>query len=270
MSKKLIGIALAVVLVGAGFLALNQSSSVGDSTKSTPSSSQLPEPATQANKDIDAQAVLAEYKAGFADGFYAGAADYNYPDAAAFSERTADYGAGFSEGYSAGQNQQAEIRSRLCNAEVSSNMSPLPSSRTAPAPAPAASTGALGNRVYNSERVDQGLGSTARKALIIGSGAAIGAGVGAAVGGKKGAAIGALAGGGGGTALALTKKPSRAFNRRTTTKSTLTKALIGAGAGAGIGALAGGKRGAAAGAAIGGGSGVVWSLIGGKRTRQNQ
>ena len=127
----------------------------------------------------------------------------------------------------------------------------------------------LGDRAYNQETraraVDRGIGSTARKALLIGGGAAVGAGLGGAIGGGKGAAIGALVGGGAGTYMAVKRKPQRAFNRRVTAKHVATRSLIGAGAGALIGALAGGKRGALAGAALGGGGGALWSVMSGRR-----
>src|SRR6185369_11168222 len=167
--------------------------------------------------------------------------------------------------------QQASLRNQLCDKNTVS--------QGAEGSHPAASQTAgssrqgearvLGDRAYNQETrprtVDRGIGSTARKALLIGGGAAVGAGLGGAIGGGKGAAIGALVGGGAGTYMAVKKKPQRAFNRRVTAKHVATRSLIGAGAGALIGALAGGKRGALAGAALGGGGGALWSVMSGRR-----
>jgi hypothetical protein len=213
---------------------------------------------------------VADFKTGYADGFTTGVAAMAYPDQTTLSGRSADYVTAFNQGYSDGQNEQSGIRERLCyvsenNVGAAPTSGSYSSSSYSSSQRSVATSRTLGARV---ERVDPGIGSTARKAILIGAGAATGAGIGAAVGGKKGAGIGALIGGGTGTALALTKQPNRAFNRRVTTKSVVTKTLIGAGAGAAIGALTGGKRGAAAGAALGGGGGAIWSLIDGRRVRQ--
>jgi hypothetical protein len=217
------------------------------------------------------EVYLADFKSGYADGFNAGVAGYEYPDQASMSNNSQGYLDGYGQGYPDGQSQQTVLRTQLCrNASVAA-VSAGPAyynGRSNFTRSRAASSQVLSDRYYEPREVDRGIGTTARRALLIAGGAAAGAGIGGAVGGKKGALIGALVGGGTGTALAVTKKPSRAFNRKVSTKSTLTKTLIGAGAGAAIGALAGGKRGALAGAALGGGGGALWSLMSGKRTRR--
>ncbi|HEU4387501.1 MAG TPA: hypothetical protein VFV34_06870 [Blastocatellia bacterium] len=267
MSRKLIAIIAAVVVISAGFLIMSGGRSSGEAASSAV---QVPAPSTSAaptNNDPNSeQAYLADFKAGYADGFATGAVGYNYPDQGTLAGRTGGYLAGLEQGYTDGQNNQGLLQDRLCG---------VGSARRAPSEsgagyAPSSSRGTsrvLGSRAYNTERVDNGLGSGTRKAILIAGGAAAGAGLGAAIGGRKGAAIGALAGGGTGTALALTNNPKRAFNRRVSGKSLALRTAIGAGAGAAVGALVGGKRGAGAGAALGGGGGALWSLLDGQRTR---
>lgn len=259
MSSKLIAVMLTTALLALAVLAFSNSGATNaDYGRTSPNVV----PALADSGDASQAAYLSDFRDGYGEGFVAGVSALGYPDQQSMSGRSGGFLGGFEQGYADGQNQQAALRERLCSSETSGVTTyGVPGARPA-----AART--LGNTVYNRERVDRGIGSTARKALLIGGGAAAGAGLGAAIGGKKGAAIGALAGGGTGTALALSNKPNRAFNRRVTTKSVLTKTLIGAGAGAAIGALAGGKRGAAAGVALGGGGGALWSLMDGKRVPQ--
>jgi hypothetical protein len=262
MSTKLIAVTLTTALLALGVLAFTNSNpaTTYGARDTVTSSNAAPMPVQ--NADASEAAYLSDFRQGYVEGFTSGVSGYTYPDQQSLSGRSGGYLGGFEQGYADGQNQQAVLRERLC-----SNLSTGPAGVTGYAPysGRTGTTRTLGARAYNRERPDLGIGSTARKALLIGGGAAAGAGLGAALGGKKGAAIGALVGGGTGTALALTKKPSRAFNRRVSGKTVLTRTLIGAGAGAAIGALAGGKRGAAAGAGLGGGGGVLWSLLDGKR-----
>ena len=261
---------LAALLAAAGVLAFSNNKSTSRVARNDASSSQVVRTAQAADSTSTGDAYIGDFKAGYADGFNSGVASLSYPDQASMTSNARGYLDGFSQGYTDGQNQQTNLRSRLCGeastratAASSSNVYGSSYARSSRA----GSSRVLGDRYYYEPRkADNGIGSTARKAMLIGGGAAIGAGLGGALGGKKGALIGALVGGGTGTALAVTKKPSRAFNRRVTTKSVLTKSLIGAGGGAIIGALAGGKRGAVAGAALGGGGGLVWSLLSGRRT----
>lgn len=262
MSSKLIAVVLTTAVLALAVLAFsNNSPTSADYSRNAVTSGGAVRASAEAG-DASEAAYLTDFRAGYGEGFLAGVSALGYPDQQSLSGRSGGYLGGFEQGYADGQNQQADLRDRLCVSERSGVTSySVPGSRRA-------TSGTLGETVYNRERVDRGIGSTARKALLIGGGAAAGAGLGAAIGGKKGAAIGALAGGGTGAALAFTNKPSRAFNRRVSRKSVLTKTLIGAGAGAAIGALAGGKRGAAAGVALGGGGGALWSLMDGKRVNQ--
>jgi hypothetical protein len=274
MSMKFTAIMLAVVLGAASLLAVSAHRSPGDGSALEASVLASANPAAPQpdNAEPITDAYLGDYKTGYADGFNAGVASLAYPDTAQMVSTARGYLDGFGQGYSDGQNQQAGLRSQLCDKEAISQGSdgarPYVSPQAA-ASGRAATTRVLGDRAYNSETrartVDRGMNSTARKALLIGGGAAVGAGLGGAIGGGKGAAIGALVGGGAGTYMAVKRKPQRTFNRRVTARHVATRALIGGGAGALIGALAGGKRGALAGAALGGGGGVLWSLMSGRR-----
>ena len=273
MSTKFIAIVLAAVLAAAGVLAFSNSGSKTQKAEfaSAPGSVVPSAQAAETDPTVNTEAYLSDFKSGYADGFNSGVAGMSYPDQSSMTNSSRGYLDGFSQGYTDGQSQQASLRSQLCQTATAAAYTASPaysrsrfvSSR---------SSRVLGDRTdgdyYARERVDRGIGTTARRALLIAGGAAAGAGLGGAIGGKKGAIIGALAGGGTGTALAFTKKPSRAFNRRVSTKSVLTKTLIGAGAGAAIGAIAGGKRGALKGVAIGGGGGALWSLLSGRRVRR--
>jgi hypothetical protein len=273
MSTKFIAIVLAALLTAAGVLSFsgNRSSSEKKTTQAgvvpVANSSAL---ASDAQPNTDA--YLNDFKAGYADGFNTGVSGASYPDEASMTSNANGYVDGFSQGFTDGQGQQAALRGKLCRTgETVSYAQGYGSgvSERSYASSSRGTSAVLGDRAsyndYRYAREDRGVGSTTRKALLIAGGAAAGAGLGGALGGKKGALIGALAGGGTGTVLALKNKPSRAFNRRVSKKSVLTKTLIGAGAGAAIGALAGGKRGALAGVALGGGGGALWSLMTGKR-----
>jgi hypothetical protein len=275
MSKKLIAIIAAVVFTAGGLLILSGGRSSGEAAgeAASPAAGQPGVPsasAAPANDPNSEQSYLADFKAGYADGFATGAVGYAYPDQPTLTGRTGGYLAGLEQGYADGQNNQALLQDRLCNVAAARPAEPGSSGSSY---APGRSNGTsrvLGSRDYNNERVDNGLGSGTRKAILIAGGAAAGAGLGAAIGGRKGAAIGALAGGGTGTALALTNKPKRAFNRRVSGKSLALRTGIGAGAGAVVGALVGGKRGAGAGAALGGGGGALWSLLDGQKTSRQR
>lgn len=275
MSTKFIAVVLAAVLAAAGVLAFSNSGSKSQKAEfaNAPASVVPSAQAAEADPTVNTEAYLGDFKSGYADGFNSGVSGMSYPDQSTMTNNSRGYLDGFSQGYTDGQSQQASLRTQLCetagaaafNASPGYNSSRYYSSRRA------TSSRVLGDRYdrdsyVRTERVDRGIGTTARRALLIAGGAGAGAGIGGAFGGKKGALIGALVGGGTGTALAYTKKPSRAFNRRVSKKSVLTKTLIGAGAGTVIGALAGGKRGALTGLALGGGGGALWSLMSGKRT----
>lgn len=275
MSTKFIAIMLAAVLAAAGVLAFsNGSGSKSVKTGTAP----VVNTALAAEPEVNSDAYLNDFKQGYADGFNSGVAGLSYPDQTAFQSSTRGFLDGFSQGYTDGQGQQASLRNQLCRTASAAALTAAPAVYGSSLRGSRAtrSSGTLGDRAYSSSddvyytprSESKGIGSTARKALLIAGGAAAGAGLGGAFGGKKGALIGALVGGGTGTALAVTKKPGRAFNRRVSGKSVLVKSGIGAGAGALIGALAGGKRGALAGAALGGGGGALWSLMSGKRTRR--
>jgi hypothetical protein len=274
MSTKFVAVVLAAILAAAGVLSFsNNRPSTDDSSGSVVKTALASSPESSANSSgINTEAYIGDFKSGYADGFNGGVTGLSYPDEASMASNARGYLDGFSQGYTDGQGQQANLRNRLCHTAGVASLTASPavygqsryarSNRTS-------SSRVLGDRAYNyssSARYDNGIGSTARKAMLIGGGAALGAGLGGAFGGKKGALIGALVGGGGGTALAVSKRPRRAFDRRVSRKSVLTKSLIGAGAGAAIGALAGGKRGALAGVALGGGGGLLWSLLNGKRS----
>jgi hypothetical protein len=272
MSMKFTAIMLAAVLAAAGVLSFNSQRSTKDGSAleaSVLASSNASQPN---NSEAPSDAYLGDYKTGYADGFNAGVASLAYPNDSQMASTARGYLDGFTQGYSDGQSQQASLRNQLCDKNTvgqgAEGTYPYASQQGA-ASDRAGNGGVRGGRAYNTERhartVDRGIGSTARKALLIGGGAAVGAGLGGAIGGGKGAAIGALVGGGAGTYMAVKKKPQRAFNRRVTAKHVATRSLIGAGAGALIGALAGGKRGALAGAALGGGGGALWSVMSGRR-----
>jgi hypothetical protein len=277
MSTKFVAIVLAAVLAAAGVLAFSNSGSKTQKAEfaNAPGSVVASAQAAETDPIVNTDAYLGDFKSGYADGFNSGVAGMSYPDQATMTNNSRGYLDGFSQGYTDGQSQQASLRSQLCQTASVAAYTASPgygSSRYASARR-VSSSRVLGDRAdrdyyYSAREVDRGIGTTARRALMIAGGAAAGAGIGGALGGKKGAIIGALAGGGTGTALAYTKKPSRAFNRRISKKSVLTKTLIGAGAGAAIGALDGGKRGALNGVAIGGGGVALWSLMSGKRTRR--
>jgi len=273
MSMKFMAFMLAAVLGAAGILSLSAPRSSGDRNGLEASVLASPE-AGQPNASAPVgDAYLGDYKTGYADGFNAGVSSLAYPDNSQMASTARGYMDGFGQGYSDGQNQQAALRSQLCDkngVEQSAAVGSAGATRQAVVSRHAGESRVLGARAYNSEArtVDRGMGSTARKALLIGGGALAGAGLGGAIGGGKGALIGALAGGGAGTYMAVKKKPARAFNRRVTTKHVATRALIGAGAGVLIGALAGGKRGALAGAALGGGGGALFGAMTGRRLRR--
>lgn len=278
MSTRFIAVLLAAVLAAAGVLAVSSSPGSNAGNYEQASSPAL-KTALAADPGSNNEAYIGDFKSGYADGFNAGVAGLSYPDETSMGANSRGFLDGFSQGYTDGQGQQASLRNQLCRTASVGALTSAPAAYgySRNSYARSSSSGVAGERVYRSSseqayytrREDNGIGSTARKALLIGGGAAAGAGLGGAIGGKKGALIGALVGGGTGTALAVTKKPSRAFNRRVSKKSVLTKGLIGAGAGAVVGALVGGKRGALAGAALGGGGGALWGVLGGKRTRRN-
>ena len=264
MSIRFLAILLAATLSAAGVLALGNNSPSKEAgrlrTVAAAGTTSANDPGTVSD------AFVGDFKTGYADGFNAGATGLSYPDQSSMASNARGYLEGFNQGYTDGQSQQANLRNNLCGAgTVGSNYQRDHSNSRR-----VGTSRVLGSRAYNNDyrasRVDNGLSENARKWLLIGGGAAAGAGLGGAFGGRKGALIGALAGGGTGTYMALKRKPARAFNRRVSTKSVVTKSLIGAGAGTIIGALAGGKRGALAGAALGGGGGAIWSLINGKRS----
>lgn len=269
MSVRFIAIMLAATLSAAGVLALSSNNPSQKTGRLQPVAVAGVGTVSANEAGTVSDAFVGDFKTGYADGFNAGATGLGYPDQSSMASNARGYLEGFNQGYTDGQNQQANLRNNLCRGgAVGSNYQQgYSKSRRA------RTSRVLGNRAYNDNyssspaaRIDNGLSANARKWLLIGGGAAAGAGLGGAIGGGKGAIIGALAGGGTGTYLALKKKPARAFNRRVSTKSLVTKSLIGAGAGTIIGALAGGRRGALAGAALGGGGGAIWSLINGKRT----
>lgn len=273
MSMKFIAFMLAAVIGAAGILSLSTPRSSGDHNALEASVLASPEAGQPNTSAPVGDAYLGDYKTGYADGFNAGVSSLAYPDNSQMVSTARGYLDGFAQGYSDGQNQQAALRNQLCGKNaVAQGVATRSASASGQAVASrrAAESRVLGARAYNSEArtVDRGMGSTARKALLIGGGALAGAGLGGAIGGGKGALIGALAGGGAGTYLAVKKKPARAFNRRVTAKHVATRALFGAGAGALIGALAGGKRGALAGAALGGGGGALFGAMTGRRLRR--
>ena len=269
MRIRFIAVALAAVMATAGVMAFSGHSPSTPTTEETLAARAPVQPAA------DGGAYLDDFKAGYADGFGSGAMSFSFPDQASMASNSRGYLDGFSQGYGDGEAQRSTLRGELCsNARVSSVTGGEPRGFAAPryaasnriASRPAAER-YNGSQAYDRRPVDRGISGTTRKAILIGGGAALGAGLGGAVGGRKGALVGALVSGGGGTALALSKKPSRAFDRRVSSKTMLVNTLLGAGAGAGIGALAGGKRGALAGAGLRGGGGAIWSLVNGKRTR---
>jgi hypothetical protein len=275
MSTKFLAVVLAAIFAAAGGLSLtNHRPKANEASSSMTKTALAAGPETNASSSgINSEAYIGDFKSGYADGFNAGATSLSYPDESSMASNARGYLDGFSQGYTDGQGQQANLRSRLCHTAGVASLTAGPAVYGESQSARSyrgRSSRVLGDRSYNSyastARYDNGIGSTARKAMLIGGGAALGAGLGGAFGGRKGALIGALVGGGTGTALAVTNKPRRAFDRRVSKKSVLTKSLIGAGAGAAIGALAGGKRGALAGAALGGGGGLLWSLLNGKRS----
>ncbi|HVF92553.1 MAG TPA: hypothetical protein VNH22_20970 [Blastocatellia bacterium] len=279
MSTRFMAVLLAAVLAAAGVLALSNSPRSNAGNYDQASAPAL-KTALSADPGANNEAYIGDFKSGYADGFNAGVAGLSYPDESSMEANSRGFLDGFSQGYTDGQGQQASLRNQLCRTAGTAALSSAPAyygeryGRSSYGSSSRTSSGTLGDRAYRSSnddvyyrpREDRGIGSTARKALLIGGGAAAGAGLGGAIGGKKGALIGALVGGGTGTALAVTKKPSRAFNRSVSRKSVLTKGLIGAGAGAVVGALIGGKRGALAGAALGGGGGALWGVVNGKRS----
>ena len=268
MGIRFIAIILAAALSAAGVLSLSSPASSGETDRLQPAAAAglTSGPANETGSASDA--YVGDFKSGYADGFNAGVTALNYPDQSSMASNARGYLDGFNQGYTDGQSQQANLRNQLCGAGTVGGAYQQGSNLNTRR---AGSAQVLSSRAYNDsyvERVDNGISPTARKWMLVGGGTAVGAGLGGAIGGRKGALIGALVGGGTGTALALKNKPARAFNRRVSTKSVMTKTLIGAGAGAVIGALAGGKRGAFAGAALGGGGGAIWSLINGRRTNR--
>lgn len=276
MSMKFMAFMLAAVLAAAGILSLSSPRSANNRGALETSVLANPEAAQPKSEEATSDAYLGDYKTGYADGFNAGVSSLAYPAASQMASPARGYTDGFAQGYDDGLNQQASLRNQLCDKSTVGQNGEGAGSGAARAYSSTRAynstrrAGVAGDRAYSSEtraaRVDHGIGSTARKALLIGGGAAAGAGLGGAIGGGKGALIGALAGGGAGTYMAMKNKPRRAFNRRVTAKHVATRSLIGAGAGVLIGALAGGKRGALAGAALGGGGGALWGVMSGRRT----
>jgi hypothetical protein len=266
MAIRFIAIVLAATLSAAAVLSLSNPSSSGETHRLQTVAAGGLEAASANNSGSISDAYVGDFKSGYGDGFNAGVTGLSYPDQSSMASNARGYLEGFNQGFTDGQNQQANLRNKLCDSRVvgsAYSQESYGSSRRS------GSSRVLGARAYNAsrvERADNGLSSTARKWLLVGGSTAVGAGLGGAFGGRKGALIGALAGGGAGAYMAIKKKPGRAFNRRVSTKSMLTKSLIGAGAGTVIGALAGGKRGALAGAALGGGGGALWSLFNGRRS----
>ena len=272
MKIRFIAVVLAAVLATAGVMAFSSNS---------PSSSTTVEPlasrkSAAVQPEADSSAYVDDFKAGYADGFSSGALSFSFPEQSSMASNSRGYLDGFTQGYGDGGEQRPNLRSELCtNTRVSEVTGAQPGYSAAPRYAASnrmasrqAATRNYDSRPYERRPIDRGISGTTRKAILIGGGAALGAGLGGAVGGRKGALVGALVGGGSGTALALSKNPTRAFDRRVSGKTMVVNTLLGAGAGAGIGALAGGKRGALAGAGLGGGGGAIWTLVTGKRIRQ--
>jgi hypothetical protein len=266
MSIRFIAIMLAATLSAAGVLALSNNSPSKGAGQLQPVAAAGSGMSSANEPGAISDAYVGDFKTGYADGFNAGATGLGYPDQSSMASNARGYIEGFNQGYTDGQSQQANLRNNLCGTGTVGSASQRSYSNSRRAGTSRVLSDRAYNNNYRASRVDNGLSENARKWLLIGGGAAAGAGLGGAIGGRKGALIGALAGGGTGTYLAIKKKPARAFNRRVSTKSVVTKSLIGAGAGTIIGALAGGKRGALAGAALGGGGGALWSLINGRRT----
>ncbi|HKP11540.1 MAG TPA: hypothetical protein VJZ91_05495, partial [Blastocatellia bacterium] len=192
MSMKFTAIMLAAVLGAAGVLSFSSHRSTSDRSALEASVLASPE-ATQPNTaEPVSDAYIGDYKTGYADGFNAGVSSLTYPDNSQMASPARGYLDGFAQGYADGQGQQASLRNQLCDkntvgqgAAVGQPYAP----QRAGAARRAGEARVLGDRAYNNEaratRVDRGMGSTARKALLIGGGAAVGAGLGGAFGGGK-------------------------------------------------------------------------------------
>src|SRR5262245_54253564 len=137
MSKKLIAVIAAVAIAAAGFLVLSggrSSSNAADDVSTAPNSVQ-PSVATTPSTDPNSeQTYLADFKAGYADGFATGAVGYPYPDQATLTGRTGGYVSGLEQGFADGQNNQSLLQERLCSVASSRSVAPSNYYSTAPAP----------------------------------------------------------------------------------------------------------------------------------------
>src|SRR5438105_12089660 len=183
MSNRFTAIMLAAVLMAASVLTFtshrsaNGSGTIQATALASPTTPQ-PNPA-----EADADVSLGDFKTGYADGFNAGVASLAYPNDSQMASTARGYLDGFTQGYSDGQNQQASLRNQLCDKNTVSQGaegSHPSASQTAGSSRRGGEARVLGDRAYNQEAraraVDRGIGSTARKALLIGGGAAAGAG----------------------------------------------------------------------------------------------
>jgi hypothetical protein len=188
--NKIIGIAIATVLLLGGFAFGRFSDTPGTNAAEENKAAVNPSPAgsplaTAAAKE-DQQFYLSDFKTGYTDGYNAGlSSDQTSVVATNRTGYNDGYKEGYTDGYQARVNPQQTVVTTVAR--------------------PATRVVQREREVVYRSAPARKKNSTLKTVLTIAAPAAVGAGVGGAVGGGKGAGVGALIGGGGGALYHLIK-----------------------------------------------------------------